>query len=72
MVPLNSGEKLTWPTLGKQTSLKPSRPESASLLEFTLKANKVFIYLPELDILNGIKEELFVGEIAENNIKLRK
>ena len=43
-----------------------------AFLNLTLKAKKVFIYLPELDILNGIKEELFVGEVAENNIKLRK
>ena len=61
-------KKLTWRTSGKQTSLKPSTLESASLLEFNCKANKIVFYLPELDIVNGIKEELFVGDISENKV----
>ena len=65
-------KKLTWRTSGKQTSLKPSRLESASLLEFDSKANKVIFYLPELDIVNGIKEELFDGDISENKQSYEK
>ena len=65
-------KKLTWRTSGKQSSLKPSRLESASLLEFNCKVNKVIFYLPELDIVNGIKEELFVGDISENKQSYKK
>ena len=65
-------KKLTWRTSGKQTSLKPCRLESASLLEFNSKANKVIFYLPELDIVNGIKEELFDGDISENKQSYEK
>jgi len=72
VVPLNSGEKLTWPILGKQPHSSQVDLKVQAFLNLTLKTNKVFIYLPELDIVNGIKEELFVGEIAENNRKLRK
>ena len=39
---INSGENLTWPTLGKQTSVKLSRLESASLLELNTKGKQSF------------------------------
>ena len=42
VVTITSGENLTWPTLGKQTSLKPSRLESASLLELNSKGKQSF------------------------------
>ena len=48
VVTINSGENLTWPTLGKQTSLKPSRLESASLLEFNSKGKQGFYLLTRI------------------------
>ena len=54
VVPLNSGEKPTWPILGKQPHSSQVDLKVQAFLNLTLKANKVFIYLPELDIVNGI------------------
>ena len=68
----NLDEETQVRTTRKQTSLKPSRLKSASLLEFNCKVNKVIFYLPELDIVNGIKEELFVGSISENKQSYEK